>query len=130
MKGIYCLIIHVKKDLSLKIGALGIINFKKGDYIYIGSAQNGIENRVKRHFAKNKKKHWHIDYLLTDKNVGLKKYLYKKAGKEQECKLACSLLSSLEEPIGRFGCSDCKCKSHLFKIKRLDIDKLDMNQPT
>ena len=56
MKGIYCLIINVKKNTDLKIGSLGDIEFKKGSYIYVGSAQNGIENRVKRHFAKNKKK--------------------------------------------------------------------------
>ena len=129
MKGIYCLIINVKENIDLKIGSLGDIEFKKGSYIYVGSAQNGIENRVKRHFAKNKKKHWHIDHLLTDKNVELQKYLYKQAGKKQECKLACSLLSSLEEPINGFGCSDCSCISHLFKIKKLDINKLNMKEP-
>ena len=129
MKGIYCLIIDVKKDIMVKVGKLGNIYFAKGEYIYVGSAQNGIGKRVERHFAKNKKKHWHIDYLLDDKNVELKKYLYKKAGKKQECKLACSLLSSFEEPITGFGCSDCNCKSHLFKIKKLDINKLNMKVP-
>ncbi len=129
MKGIYCLIIDVKKNIELKIGSLGRIEFKKGDYIYVGSAQNNIEKRVERHFSKNKKKHWHIDYLLADKNVKLKKYLYKKAGKKQECKLACSFLLSFEEPIKGFGCSDCNCVSHLFKIKKLDINKLNMKEP-
>jgi len=128
MKGIYCLVMNVKKDIETEVGALGNISFKKGNYIYVGSAQNGIEQRVRRHSRKNKKKHWHIDYLLSDKNVELIKYLYKKAGKEEECRLACFFLSSFEEPIDKFGCSDCNCKSHLFRIKKLDISKLNMRE--
>jgi len=129
MKGVYCLIINVKKDINLRVGSLGKIEFKKGSYIYVGSAQNSIEKRVERHFKQKKRKYWHIDYLLADKNVKLQKYLYKKAGKKEECKLACSLLSSLEEPVNGFGCSDCNCKSHLFKIKKLDINNLNMKEP-
>jgi len=129
MKGIYCLVIDLKKDIMTKIGKLGNIGFDKGKYIYIGSAQNGIKQRVKRHFKKNKTKHWHIDYLLDNENVKLERYLYKKAGKKEECKLACSLLSSLEEPVNKFGCSDCSCKSHLFRIRKLDINKLNMREP-
>jgi len=29
------------------------------------------------------------------------------------------MLSKTEIPISKFGCSDCDCKSHLFKIKNL-----------
>ena len=48
MKGSYCLIINVEKDTKIKIGKkLGIINFKKGCYVYVGSAMNSLESRVK-----------------------------------------------------------------------------------
>ena len=128
MKGIYCLIINVRKNISLEVGSLSEIEFEKGSYIYVGSAQNSIEKRVGRHFKQNKKKYWHIDYLLADKNVKIEKYLHKKAGKKEECKIA-SFLMLFEEPIKKFGCSDCNCKSHLFRIKKLDINKLNMREP-
>lgn len=79
MKGSYCLIINVEKDTKIKIGKkLGIINFKKGCYVYVGSAMNSLESRVKRHLSDNKKKHWHIDYLLLNKNSKIKKNIYKR----------------------------------------------------
>ena len=128
MKGIYCLIINVEKKIKLEVGALGEITFKKGNYIYVGSAQSGLENRIKRHFKKNKKKYWHVDYLLADKNVRIERYLYKKVGKKEECGIAC-FLALFEEPVKDFGCSDCNCKSHLFRIKKLDINRLNMKEP-
>jgi len=128
MKGIYCLIINIKKDINPKIGALGNILFIKGKYVYVGSAQNSIEKRVSRHFSKNKKIKWHIDYLLANPNVNLINAVYKKAGKEEECKIAC-LLNKLENPIKGFGCSDCRCYSHLFKLKSLsNLNKLNLKE--
>jgi len=116
MKGIYVLLIKVEKPISVKIGALGKISFKKGNYVYVGSAQNGIEQRVKRHLRKNKKKFWHIDYLLANRNVEVIKIFYKKAQKEEECKLA-KRISKYSLPVKNFGCSDCDCVSHLFFVK-------------
>lgn len=75
----YCLIINIKKDTEIKIGKkLGFINFKKGCYVYVGSAMNCLESRVKRHLSDNKKKHWHIDYLLLNKNSKIEKSIYKR----------------------------------------------------
>ena len=126
MKGIYCLLINVKKDIRVSVGALGTIFFKKGRYVYVGSAQNSVEKRVARHFRKKGKKlKWHIDYLLNSRNASIEKAVYKNAGKEQECKLAC-LLSKFEEPVNGFGCSDCRCLSHLYRLKKLNLTKLGM----
>lgn len=121
MKGIYTLIINLNKDSKIRIGSLGAIPFKKGTYIYVGSAQKGIEQRVKRHLKKQKKKHWHIDYLLDHANI--KNVLVKEGPKSLECLIAKKLLG-FSIPIKGFGCSDCNCKSHLFKIKKNDISKL------
>jgi|TARA_B100001971_G_C18226356_1_gene560722 Uri superfamily endonuclease len=118
MKGIYCLIINVKKIIELKIGALGKIKFKKGTYVYVGSAQNNLKKRVKRHLSENKKLKWHIDYLLKNKNVKIEKTIYKKAGKKEECKTAC-LFSKFDRLIKNFGSSDCSCCSHLFRLTSL-----------
>lgn len=89
MKGSYCLIINIKKDTEIKIGRkLGIINFKKGCYVYVGSAMNCLESRVKRHLSDNKKKHWHIDYLLLNKNSEIEKVYTKESGEKLECEIA------------------------------------------
>jgi Uri superfamily endonuclease len=115
MKGIYALVISVNKNTTIRVGALGKINFEKGFYAYVGSAQTSLEKRLERHFRKNKRRFWHIDYLLCSSAAKIEKVFYKEAEKAEECKIA--------EEIGRigvavkgFGCSDCKCESHLFKI--------------
>jgi len=118
MKGVYCLIIKVKTDIIQKIGALGKIKFDKGIYVYVGSAQNNLKKRIKRHLSKNKKIRWHIDYLLKNNFVKIEKVFYKKAAKREECEIAC-FLEKIGKPIKNFGCSDCNCTSHLFKLKSL-----------
>jgi len=118
MKGIYCLIITVRKDSKIEIGALGAKYFVKGSYVYVGSAQNNIEKRAARHSSKNKRMRWHIDYLLAHPEVTLEKVLYKNAGKHQECTTA-RLLSECGEPVKHFGASDCNCNSHLFRLQSL-----------
>jgi Uri superfamily endonuclease len=129
MKGSYILIFKLKDDKKIKVGKLGKIDFKKGYYVYVGSALNGLEQRIQRHLRSQKKTHWHIDYLLSQTkiiNVFFKLNSYK-----QECNIAKSLDEKLSAITG-FGCSDCKCKSHLFRgsyieIKNL-ITKLQMTQ--
>ncbi len=111
MKGIYLLVAKVKKRIKVKIGALGKIKFNKGNYIYIGSAQNNLERRIERHLRNKKKKQWHIDYLLENLSVEVTKVFYKKAKKSEEYETANELLKT-EIPVLSFGCSDCKCKSH------------------
>jgi len=116
-KGIYVLIIRCDKEHSIKVGALGKVHFKPGYYSYIGSAMNGLEERIKRHLSppSKKKRHWHIDYLLEKSEVVI--VFYRVIDKKDECKVASLLRKSGEEVLG-FGCSDCKCKSHLIFSKR------------
>jgi Uri superfamily endonuclease len=116
LNGIYVLIIHVDKGISLNIGALGKIAFTKGLYAYVGSAQTNMEQRIKRHTRKEKRKFWHIDYLLDNNAAKIIKVFYKKAKKPEECKTA-KTISEKGKPINAFGCSDCNCKSHLFHIE-------------
>lgn len=115
MKGIYVLIIRLNKDAAVNIGALGKITFKKGLYAYVGSAQKNLEQRVQRHLGKEKKKFWHIDYLLDSDAARIVKVLHRQASKAEECRLA-NDLSQTSEPVIGFGCSNCHCKSHLFRV--------------
>lgn len=128
MKGIYCLMIKVRNTTTITIGALGNTTFDKGIYCYVGSAQNSIESRISRHKSKGKKFRWHIDYFLDNENVSITDVYYKEVGREEECSLARYLLKT-ELPINRFGCSDCKCKAHLFRVQSVaDFGKLGLTK--
>ncbi|MDD5086419.1 MAG: GIY-YIG nuclease family protein [Candidatus Nanoarchaeia archaeon] len=127
MKGAYCIIIEVKKNSFVKIGALGKINFKKGLYCYVGSALNNLEKRIQRHLIKNKKFHWHVDYLLMNKNTSIKKVFYKESNKREECRIAEFVSKNSIGQIENFGCSDCKCKSHLFLINNFNFLNEELN---
>ncbi|PMQ02437.1 MAG: endonuclease [Dictyoglomus sp. NZ13-RE01] len=115
MKGIYILLINVEKDLKINVGSLGKIDFKKGIYCYVGSAQNNLEKRILRHISKNKRKFWHVDYLLSNRWANVIGVIYIEADKNMECKIAREL-EKKKDFIPKFGSSDCKCKSHLFRV--------------
>ena len=120
MKGSYCLVIDVNEKVPVQVGALGKIVFEKGTYAYVGSAMNSLEKRIARHLRSNKKKFWHIDYLLSNKNVGITKVFYKKSERKEECEIANKVAKHGRE-INNFGCSDCKCKAHLFKLENSSL---------
>lgn len=111
MKGNYLLLIEQKNTGIIKIGKLGKINFKKSFYVYVGSALNGLDQRIQRHLRKQKNTHWHIDYLL--KHAKIVNVFYKQSEISTECFIAKTLGKKLSTIPG-FGCSDCLCKSHLF----------------
>ncbi len=117
MKGSYVLVIENKKDQNIQIGKLGNIFFKKGFYAYVGSALNGLEQRINRHKRTDKKLHWHIDYLLNKTDIV--DVFYKESEEKEECRIAKSFLNL--DSIKGFGCSDCNCESHLFYEKSLEI---------
>ncbi len=109
--GIYVLFIRLKQNHKVSIGALGEIEFRSGFYLYIGSAQNGLEHRINRHFRDDKKKHWHIDHLLEFGDIIDVKV--KDGDSDEECILA-EKIGRFTEEIQDFGSSDCRCDSHLF----------------
>ncbi len=114
-KGVYVLVVSVGKDIRVNVGALGSIDFEKGLYAYVGSAQRNFEKRIKRHLRKAKRKFWHIDYLLDNTSAKVLKVFYKEAEKSEECTVAREL-TERAVPVVNFGCSDCDCVSHLFNI--------------
>jgi Uri superfamily endonuclease len=110
------LIIQIDRDTDVNVGALGKLKFEKGLYAYVGSAQTNLEQRIRRHFRKKKRKFWHIDYLLDSDAAKIAKVFSKHANKSEECETA-SIIGKRDGSIACFGCSDCNCKSHLFHIK-------------
>jgi len=113
------------KVQEIPIGARGLTSFKKGYWVYVGSAQGtgstNLSNRLQRHFRKVKKIHWHIDHLLNA-DVDLIDAIWATTQENRECEIATRLMKSdLFEwgPFG-FGAGDCKnsCKSHLLWYKK------------
>lgn len=116
---VYNLIIKLSGDKKIKIGRLGVFVFPKGFYVYTGSAQNGLEKRINRHLSRNKKFHWHIDYLLSyAKVIRVIRHI---GVKNDECKLnSVTGLSDGATPVVRkFGSSDCNCLTHLYYFKNI-----------
>ena len=116
MKGIYVLIIQVTNDAVVQVGALGKLTFPKGMYAYVGSAQNNLEKRVSRHLRKEKRRFWHIDYLLDNDAAKIIAVFHKQADKSGECAVA-KTIGEKSEAVKGFGSSDCNCKSHLFHME-------------
>ena len=127
MKGSYVLLIELSDDQRIIVGKLGKLYFKKGFYLYVGSALNNLEKRIQRHLNAEKKCHWHIDYLLKKSKIN--RVYYKESNTKEECIIANYFFNEFE-PILNFGCTDCRCKSHLFYGEKqrfmLLIDKLYM----
>ena len=117
LKGVYVLVIQVSAPIKVKVGALGELCFNQGLYAYVGSAQNNLELRVARHLRRDKKLFWHVDYLLSDPAAEVVDAFYKTGGKTEECRVAEQIAANGCEPLEGFGCSDCQCISHLYRIQ-------------
>lgn len=115
--GIYILEVRIANFLpGLAIGRLGQFDFEAGCYLYVGSALNSLCPRLRRHFTRPNRQHWHIDYLLAAaKPVGAWTALTKR---RLECELAAAIASQpgVEVYPRRFGSSDCRCGGHLLRL--------------
>lgn len=128
MKGAYVLVTKLKNDSRMKIGKLGLVDFVKGYYCYVGSARGksvNIENRTTRYkrlaSKKTGKTKWHIDYFLVNPNTSI--IDIRKLEDSRECKISKFLEKSANKTIRGFGSSDCKagCIGHLHYFKNKDV---------
>lgn len=119
-RGAYCLCITVDEDIDIEVGALGMMVFPRGLYVYIGSALKGLEARILRHVETSRGvrnvTRWHIDYLLREPEVHIESVHLRVTDERVECTLAGEVFSR-GEPVRGFGCSDCRCTSHLFGVR-------------
>ncbi len=111
MRGSYILLIELSEAQTIFAGRLKTVSFPRGYYAYVGSAMGGIWSRLGRHLGTNKKIHWHIDYLLEKAKVD--EAIICESENKAECAIA-QALGAQFDTIPGFGCSDCKCHSHLF----------------
>mgnify|MGYP002725630298 CR=1 FL=1 len=115
--GVYQLRISVGKTCSILIGKLGNFTFPAGQYVYTGRAKKNLSQRIDRHKKTDKKCFWHIDYLLTEKNVQIQGISVISEHFSDECSENKKLLKGNASILAEgFGATDCKndCGSHLL----------------
>ncbi len=104
--------------IQIKVKKFQDFLIPKGYHYYIGSAQKNLSQRVNRHFRKEKKIHWHVDHLTSDKNIVLQNaYVIYDAPKNLEEEIANDFPSLFNGKIllKGFGNSDTKGSiTHLF----------------
>lgn len=124
--GSYLLILKLENDRRIFIGRLGESYFRRGFYIYAGSAMKNLSRRIERHKAKEKKRHWHIDYLREHAEFHACYAIRSSNRLECETAHALSRLTSIDVP--GFGSSDCSCRSHLFYTKSDPLHSKEFNK--
>ncbi len=113
MKGSYFLVIRLGEGKVIHTKGK-TFKLKPGYYVYVGSAMNSLEKRVARHFRKEKRLHWHIDYLLKEAEL-LRAYLIPSNVKLEE-KLSLEV-SRFGEPVPGFGAGDVKVNTNLYRFE-------------
>lgn len=115
-KGSYLLGLRLDQNVVLTVGRLGRFTFPAGYYIYAGSARGpgGLPARLARHQRRQKRFHWHIDYLLP--HARLVEVWTLASEQHLECAWAWAVrqVSGAQVVAPRFGASDCRCPSHLL----------------
>ena len=122
LKGAYALLIEIRKSIKVKVGSLGLLNFEKGTWVYVGSAMGegstSLEKRLQRHFSKDKSIFWHVDWLLASE-ASPSAAIWTESEIETECQISQALVKSPIFELGHkgFGSSDCHgaCGTHLFR---------------
>ncbi len=116
--GSYIIIYQLKKNVRMEVGEAGMIYFRSGFYLYVGSAKKGLKERLSRHRRKIKKLHWHIDYLAQ--KASFFREIPIRTRDDIECEIA-KELRSISREVDNFGSSDCECTSHLFYMDKNPI---------
>jgi len=126
--GIYTLLLFLPKQVTLTIGKLGKQRFPLGYYTYTGSAlgkgASSLKHRIARHLRKEKRRFWHIDYLLADENVSVEAVIVAETNENMECKTNQHIktIMGAKVQVKGFGASDCRknCKSHLLYFPEIE----------
>lgn len=115
-RGSYLLMLHLNQGRRISVGVLGDLFFKKGFYLYVGSAMAHLSQRMERHRHLRKRRHWHIDELRAVSQFH--SILPIRSNERMECEIAQSIAGISEWRVEGFGSTDCGCGGHLFGFSR------------
>jgi Uri superfamily endonuclease len=119
VKGYYILIIEVSKRTTISVRSGRKFMLQPGFYFYIGSAHGpgGLRSRLLRHLREEKRRFWHIDYLISNNSSCIRGFYILLANTktpDYESIISTKLIR-IFKPIRGFGCSDKrKDISHLY----------------
>ena len=118
--GAYALILFCAQEGPIQIGKLGILQLRRGFYVYVGSAvgPGGVRARVAHHRKLSLRPHWHIDYLRPNTCLDRIWYSHDRVCREHRWARIIRALRGASIPIAGFGSSDWRCKTHLFFFTR------------
>jgi sugar fermentation stimulation protein A len=123
-RGSYLLIFYNQQRFTKVIGSLGEREFKKGYYVYVGSAMQALDKRIKRHLRKSKTVRWHLDYLSPGCMKIEKVYPIRRQDRIEEA-LARGLLEICDDYVRDFGASDSGLPSHFFYFSNRPFRRRD-----
>jgi Uri superfamily endonuclease len=123
--GTYLLILRADSSQPVRVGRWGVLDVHPGYYLYVGSAfgPGGVNARVARHCRETERRHWHVDYL---RDVASPIEVWCGYGSRDLEHRWAEFLGDMRgiSSVPGFGCSDCKCESHLFMSPgRLDFER-------
>jgi len=125
-RGSYLLVLNLKRNRKIIIGKLGKVYFRKGFYIYVGSAMASLSKRMERHRHLRKQHHWHIDELRAV--AEFHSVLAIRSSDRLECEIAKTLSGNAEWSVPGFGSTDCSCKTHLFGMSNDPLQSEDFHK--
>ncbi len=129
--GLYVLYLRITRPIRTRVLKLGYHHFEAGDYVYVGSAGNGILNRLHWHCRRTKRptggrkigKQWHIDALTVHDAVELLGVIENRVvlrSKRRECLWAEEVRAAVAGgmPVPGFGSTNCTlgCDAHFWRV--------------
>jgi Uri superfamily endonuclease len=110
------LILESSSSAVIIVGRKGSLALQPGFYLYIGSAlgPGGLRARVSRHADRDKKKHWHIDYLRP--HLCLRAVCFSVCSERLEDVWSeqVGAWPEADVPMKGFGASDRQLGTHLY----------------
>ena len=134
-RGVYTLIIRMRRPEEIRIGRLGSKVFPEGYFSYTGSAYGrgafNLNGRVRHHLEPKGSMRWHIDYLLSTKSTEIEALVFSESDANRECTVSqnIGLLSGVGVIMTGFGSSDCMfgCRSHLLYFSEKALRRVVKN---
>jgi Uri superfamily endonuclease len=130
VKGTYVIIAALEDEKNIRVGKLGTFCFQSGYYAYVGSAfgPGGLVARIGHHLRVAPKPHWHMDYFRKETLICEIWVLHDQKPLEHVFADSILRMDGSSVPARGFGCSDCRCISHLFHFCELpDQDEFVKN---
>ena len=118
-KGTYVVISVLEIEKNIRIGKIGTFCFQPGFYVYSGSAfgPGGAMARIRHHLRTARKPHWHMDYFRKEADICEVWICFDQKALEHVFAEIFLEMKGSSTPVRGFGCSDCRCISHLFHFE-------------